>query len=114
MLFLYNFFNSIFRGKRATENPWESNTIEWSTTVKHVHGNWHGPTPTVYRGPHEYSRPDRELDYFPQYEIGDGEPEYYHAPVTVDTSYDGKKEKASTVFFSSFAHLFLRKAKVRA
>ena len=107
LLFLYNFFNSIFRGPVASKNPWESNTLEWSTELKHIHGNWEGDIPTVYRGPHEYSRPDRELDYFPQYEIGDGEPEHYHAPATApDTAYDGKKEKATTVFFSSFAHLF--------
>ena len=111
MLFLYNFFNSIFRGEKATQNPWLSNTLEWSTQVKHIHGNWDGDIPAVYRGPHEYSRPDRELDYFPQHEIGDGEPEHYHAPSTqVDTVFEGKKEKASAVFFSSFAALFMKKA----
>jgi cytochrome c oxidase subunit 1 len=111
LLFLYNFFNSIFRGEKATQNPWLSNTLEWSTQVKHIHGNWDGDIPTVYRGPHEYSRPDRELDYFPQHEIGDGEPAHYHAPSTqVDTAFEGKKEKASAVFFSSFAALFMKKA----
>ena len=111
LLFLYNFFNSIFRGEKATQNPWLSNTLEWSTQVKHIHGNWDGDIPAVYRGPHEYSRPDRELDYFPQHEIGDGEPEHYHAPSTqVDTVFEGKKEKASAVFFSSFAALFMKKA----
>ena len=111
LLFLYNFFNSIFRGEKATQNPWLSNTLEWSTQVKHIHGNWDGDIPAVYRGPHEYSRPDRELDYFPQHEIGDGEPEHYHAPSTqVDTAFEGKKEKASVVFFSSFAALFMKKA----
>ncbi|HEY1045056.1 MAG TPA: cbb3-type cytochrome c oxidase subunit I [Bacteroidia bacterium] len=107
LLFLYNFFYSMYFGEKATKNPWLSNTLEWSTELEHIHGNWVGEIPTVYRGPHEYSRPDRELDYFPQYEKGNGEPEHYHAPATApDTSYDGKKEKASTVFFSSFAHLF--------
>ncbi len=106
LFFLWNFFYSIFKGKKATQNPWESNTLEWSTPVKHIHGNWPGEIPTVYRGPHEYSRPDRESDYFPQYEKGDGEPEYYHAPAKVNTNYDGPKEKPSKVFFSSFAYLF--------
>jgi cytochrome c oxidase subunit 1 len=113
LLFLYNFFNSIFRGEKATKNPWESNTLEWTTPVEHIHGNWPGAIPTVYRGPHEYSRPDRESDYFPQNEPGNGEPEHYHAPAAVDTSYSGPKEKPSKVFFSSFAHLFLAK-KVQA
>jgi cytochrome c oxidase subunit 1 len=111
LFFLWNFFYSIFKGQKATQNPWESNTLEWSTGVKHIHGNWEGSIPTVYRGPHEYSRPDRELDYFPQYEKGEGEPEHYHAPATkVDTAYEGKKEKPSTVFFSSFAAIFMKKA----
>jgi heme/copper-type cytochrome/quinol oxidase subunit 1 len=110
---LYNFFNSIFRGEKATKNPWESNTLEWTTPVEHIHGNWPGAIPTVYRGPHEYSRPDRESDYFPQNDPGNGEPEHYHAPAVVDTSYDGPKEKPSKVFFSSFAHLFFAK-KVQA
>jgi cytochrome c oxidase subunit 1 len=110
LLFLYNFFNSIIRGKRATENPWGSNTLEWSTTVKHVHGNWDGPIPTVYRGPHEYSRPDRELDYFPQHDPGNGEPAHYEAPAEVQKTYaTDNKDSASKVFFSSFAHLFLLK-----
>jgi cytochrome c oxidase subunit 1 len=109
LLFIYNFFYSIFKGPKAPKNPWLSNTLEWSTEVEHIHGNWNGPIPTVYRGPHEYSRPDRELDYFPQHEIGNGEPEHYHAPAQVDTSYDGKKDKPSTVFFSSFAYLFALK-----
>ncbi|MBM3937692.1 MAG: cytochrome c oxidase subunit I, partial [Sphingomonadales bacterium] len=28
LLFLYNFFVSIFRGKKAEQNPWQSNTLE--------------------------------------------------------------------------------------
>jgi len=67
LFFLWNFFYSIFKGKKATQNPWESNTLEWSTPVEHIHGNWPGEIPTVYRGPHEYSRPDRESDFFPQH-----------------------------------------------
>ena len=67
MFFLFNFFYSIFKGKKAEQNPWESNTLEWSTPVEHLHGNWPGEIPTVYRGPYEYSRPDREEDFFPQY-----------------------------------------------
>src|SRR6201991_3866628 len=47
--FLYNFITSIFIGKKATQNPWESNTLEWTTPVEHLHGNWPGEIPTVYR-----------------------------------------------------------------
>jgi cytochrome c oxidase subunit 1 len=55
--FLVNFFGSIFWGKKATQNPWNSNTLEWTTPVEHIHGNWPGEIPTVYRWPYDYSKP---------------------------------------------------------
>ncbi|WP_442589941.1 cytochrome c oxidase subunit I [Pedobacter sp. AW31-3R] len=64
--FLYNFFSSIFFGKKATQNPWESNTLEWTTPVEHIHGNWPGEIPTVHRWPYDYSKPGAEEDYIPQ------------------------------------------------
>jgi cytochrome c oxidase subunit 1 len=66
LLFLINFFGSIFRGKRAPQNPWNSNTLEWTAPVKHIHGNWPGDIPYVYRWPYDYSKPGSELDYIPQ------------------------------------------------
>lgn len=66
LIFLYNFFVSIFRGKRATQNPWNSNTLEWTTSVEHIHGNWPGEIPTVYRWPYDYSKPGSEEDFIPQ------------------------------------------------
>ncbi len=66
LLFLINFFGSIFRGKRAPQNPWHSNTLEWTAPVKHMHGNWPGDIPYVYRWPYDYSKPGSELDYIPQ------------------------------------------------
>ncbi|MCX6351125.1 MAG: cbb3-type cytochrome c oxidase subunit I [Bacteroidetes bacterium] len=65
-IFLYNFFNSMANGRKTTRNPWNSNTLEWTTPVKGIHGNWPGEIPTVYRWPYDYSRPDIELDYLPQ------------------------------------------------
>ena len=47
MIFLANFFISIYRGAKATQNPWKSNTIEWTTPVEHLHGNWPGKIPEV-------------------------------------------------------------------
>lgn len=64
--FLYNFITSIFIGKKATQNPWEANTLEWTTPVEHLHGNWPGEIPTVYRWPYDYSKPGAEEDYIPQ------------------------------------------------
>lgn len=66
VLFLYNFFVSIFKGKRAPQNPWNSNTLEWTTPVEHFHGNWPGEIPAVYRWPYDYSKPGAEKDFIPQ------------------------------------------------
>jgi len=65
-IFLFNFIYSIIRGRRATENPWHSNTLEWTTPVLPGHGNWPGPLPTVYRWPYDYSKPGAPEDYIPQ------------------------------------------------
>lgn len=66
IVFLYNFFSSIFYGKRASQNPWKSNTLEWTAPVEHFHGNWYGDLPVVYRWPYDYSKPGFEEDYIPQ------------------------------------------------
>jgi cytochrome c oxidase subunit I len=65
-IFVYNFFNSIFNGRKSTRNPWHANTLEWTTPVHGIHGNWPGEIPHVYRWPYDYSRPDMEQDYLPQ------------------------------------------------
>lgn len=65
-LFLYNFFNSIFRGRKAPQNPWNSNTLEWTTPINPGHGNWPGAIPSVYRWPYDYSKPGAESDFIPQ------------------------------------------------
>jgi cytochrome c oxidase subunit 1 len=64
--FLYNFIHSIFWGRKAEQNPWQANTLEWTTPVEHLHGNWPGEIPTVYRWPYDYSKPGAEDDYIPQ------------------------------------------------
>lgn len=64
--FLFNFFYSIFKGKKAPQNPWEANTLEWTTPVEHLHGNWPGEIPTVYRWPYDYSKPGADTDFIPQ------------------------------------------------
>ena len=64
--FLWNFFYSIFCGKKSEQNPWRSNTLEWTTPVEHIHGNWPGEIPTVYRWPYDYSKPGHEDDFIPQ------------------------------------------------
>jgi len=65
-IFLFNFFYSIFKGKRASQNPWNSNTLEWTAPVEHLHGNWPGALPEVHRWPYDYSKPGKEDDFVPQ------------------------------------------------
>ena len=66
LVFLYNFFSSIFYGKKAVQNPWKSNTLEWTAPVEHIHGNWPGEIPHVHRWPYDYSNPLHEEDFVPQ------------------------------------------------
>ncbi len=66
LVFLYNFFSSIFYGKRTVQNPWKSNTLEWTAPIKHIHGNWEGAIPEVHRWPYDYSKPGHEDDFVPQ------------------------------------------------
>ena len=66
LLFLFNFFHSIKYGQVATQNPWASNTLEWTTPVKHIHGNWPGAIPEVHRWAYDYSNPEHEEDFVPQ------------------------------------------------
>ncbi|MBY0435522.1 MAG: cbb3-type cytochrome c oxidase subunit I [Cyclobacteriaceae bacterium] len=65
-IFLFNFFHSIFRGRLASANPWQSTTLEWTTPRNPQHGNWPGEIPTVYRWPYDYSKPGAKEDYIPQ------------------------------------------------
>ena len=66
LVFLYNFFSSIFFGKKAVQNPWRSNTLEWTAPVEHIHGNWPGEIPEVHRWPYDYSNPNHDEDFVPQ------------------------------------------------
>ena len=64
LFFVYNFIYSIFYGKKAVQNPWKANTLEWTAPVKHIHGNWPGELPKVYRWSYDYSkRNDNDTDY---------------------------------------------------
>jgi cytochrome c oxidase subunit 1 len=67
LIFLVNFFSSLFRGEKAERNPWHSNSLEWTAPSPPPHGNFEEP-PVVRRGPYEYSVPGMEADYLPQTE----------------------------------------------
>ncbi|MCU0430520.1 MAG: cbb3-type cytochrome c oxidase subunit I [Cytophagaceae bacterium] len=66
-IFLFNFFYSIFRGRRSPLNPWKSNTLEWTTPINPGHGNWPGEIPHVYRWSYDYSKPGAADDFIPQH-----------------------------------------------
>ncbi|MDO5607770.1 MAG: cbb3-type cytochrome c oxidase subunit I [Capnocytophaga sp.] len=86
LIFLFNFFYSMFYGKKAPQNPWKSTTLEWTTPVEHIHGNWPGKIPEVHRWAYDYSktREDGEYvipgqDYVPQtvpLQAGEEKPEF--------------------------------------
>lgn len=68
LLFVFNFFYSIWYGKKmTTKNPWGATTLEWTTPIEPIHGNWPGNLPTVHRWPYDYSKDDAEKDYIQQH-----------------------------------------------
>ncbi|EOZ92366.1 Cytochrome c oxidase polypeptide I [Indibacter alkaliphilus LW1] len=66
LIFLFNFFYSMYRGRVASLNPWRSTTLEWTTPLHPQHGNWPGEIPAVYRWPYDYSKPGAAEDFIPQ------------------------------------------------
>jgi cytochrome c oxidase subunit I len=66
VIFFINFFYSVWYGQKAVQNPWKSNTLEWTTPVEHIHGNWPGALPEVHRWPYDYSKPGADDDFIPQ------------------------------------------------
>ena len=76
LVFVINFFYSIWYGKKMkSKNPYDANTLEWTTPIEPIHGNWPGKLPAVHRWAYDYNKDERE--YVPQYvplkegEIGD-------------------------------------------
>ncbi len=62
LLFVFNFFYSIFKGRKVTTiNPWGSNTLEWTTPIRPGHGNWVGEIPEVHRWAYDYGKDGREF-----------------------------------------------------
>jgi cytochrome c oxidase subunit I len=67
LMFVFNFFYSIFKGRKVrTPNPWGSNTLEWTTPINPGHGNWPGEIPEVHRWAYDYAKDGRE--FIPQTE----------------------------------------------
>jgi cytochrome c oxidase subunit I len=66
LVFLFNLFWSMFKGPKASDNPWEATTLEWTTATPPPHDNFGGQTPVVYHGPYEYGVPRAAKDYIMQ------------------------------------------------
>ena len=66
-VFLWNVISSLRNGKKASNNPWNANTLEWTVASPPGHGNFPVP-PVVYHGPYEYSVPGIERDFLMQTE----------------------------------------------
>jgi cytochrome c oxidase subunit 1 len=67
LLFVLNFFVSIWRGKKVTvKNPWGSPSLEWTTPIRPGHGNWPGEIPEVYRWAYDYKDDGNGNDFIPQ------------------------------------------------
>ena len=66
LIFIFNFFYSIWRGPKASQNPWRANSLEWTTPVEHLHGNWPGDVPIVYRWAYDYTKTGYDEDFVPQ------------------------------------------------
>jgi cytochrome c oxidase subunit I len=65
-IFVINLFWSMFKGPKASDNPWEATTLEWTTTTPPPHDNFGGVTPVVNHGPYEYGVPGAAKDYVMQ------------------------------------------------
>lgn len=77
ILFLLNFFYSIWKGRKVTSlNPWGANTLEWTTPIKPGHGNWVGEIPEVHRWAYDYGKDGKE--FIPQTQpVGSDESEHH-------------------------------------
>jgi cytochrome c oxidase subunit 1 len=65
-IFVINLFWSMFKGPKASDNPWEATTLEWTTATPPPHDNFGGVTPVVHHGPYEYGVPGAPRDYVMQ------------------------------------------------
>ena len=67
IIFALNFFGSLVFGRRAENNPWKANTLEWVTASPPPYFNFE-TIPTVYHPAYEFSVPGVVGDFLPQTE----------------------------------------------
>lgn len=62
ILFVINFFYSIWKGKEVkSQNPYGATTLEWTTPIRPGHGNWPGKIPAVQRWAYDYGKDGEEF-----------------------------------------------------
>ena len=65
IFFVFNFFHSLFWGKRVGRNPWGATTLEWEAPSPPGHGNFDHQI-EVRRGPYEYATREVDADFLNQ------------------------------------------------
>jgi len=65
LLFIVNFFWSMFAGEKSDKNPWHATTLEWEAPSPPPHGNFDREL-VAYRGPYDYSPRGYSADFRPQ------------------------------------------------
>ena len=61
LLFVFNFVYSIFKGRKMKDqNPWKATSLEWTTPIERIHGNWPGEIPEVHRWAYDFGKDGRE------------------------------------------------------
>jgi cytochrome c oxidase subunit I len=79
LLFVINFFYSIWKGRKVTTmNPWDATTLEWTTPIRPGHGNWVGEIPEVHRWPYDYAREGKDGKDFIAQDVPVGADEEKH------------------------------------
>lgn len=67
LLFVYNLVVSLWKGKKAGDNPWGANSLEWRTPdTPPGHGNWGERLPTVHRWAYDFGVSHGDQDHIPQ------------------------------------------------
>ena len=67
LIFIFNLFYSRFKGPKASANPWECTSLEWSTpSSPPPFDNFGGQHPVVYHDPYQYGVRSSTGDYVMQ------------------------------------------------
>ncbi len=111
LIFIWNFYYSIKKGKKSPQNPWQSNTLEWTAPIEErMHGNWPGDIPHVHRWPYDYSVPGAPQDFIPQTVKDDDLPEEIRQgkvkPAPEHAGTPASETVADKLLFSRFINLF--------